>query len=225
MTWNGPVTIRDDLRRLHESGRASDTSREIGYSSITQGEGSLDLIASDGSLAAVYGDQPDGRFGVSLIHKGALRFIPDLVTDLEAEDVALSGRISGLGDRMVSAEGRLDGHDATLSSHNSRINSAQSRADDAHGDAATAQARADDAHGDAATAQSRADSAYSRAGTGISDAATAQSRADDAYALASGAATSGQLSALASTVADIGNKQASIEQWLIDNLGYPMPMN
>lgn len=202
MTWNGPVTIRDDLRRLHESGRASDTSREIGYSSITQGEGSLDVISQAGLVHAQIGDQDDGRLGVSVRHGGALRFIPDLVQELQDEDVSLSNRISGLGDRMVSAEGRLDGHDATLSSHNTRINSAQ--------------ARADDAHGDAATAQARADSAYSRAGTGIANAATAQSRADAAYALAESRATTGQMNEL---IDALNARLNALRVWFIEAEG------
>lgn len=167
MTWPGRVTIRDDLSRLHASSRAGDTSREIGYSSVTEGEGSLDLPTESGAVRAQIGDQPDGRFGVSIWHRGSLRFIPDLIQELQDEDEALSGRISGLGDRMISAEGRLDGHDSTLASHNTRISNAQSRADAAHSNAATA--------------QSRADSAWTRAGTGIANAATAQARADSAH--------------------------------------------
>ena len=167
MTWNGRVNVHDDLSRLHSSLRAADTSREIGYSSVTQGEGSLDLLTESGAVRASLGDQPDGRFGVSITHRGSLRFLPDLFTDLEDEDDSLSNRISGLGDRMVSAEGRLNGHDSTLASHNTRITNAQSRADSAHSNAATA--------------QSRADSAWTRAGTALANAATAQSRADSAH--------------------------------------------
>lgn len=199
MTWNGPVRLHDDLRRLHESGRASDTSREIGYSSITQGEGSLDVISQAGLVHAQIGDQDDGRLGVSIRHGGVLRFIPDLVQELQDEDVSLSDRISRLGDRMVSAEGTLSSHTSTLSSHNSRIN--------------TAQARADNAHSDAATAQSRADSAYSRAGTGISNAATAQSRADAAYALAEGRPTQSEVDQIVSNVLALRN---AVADWVAD---------
>ena len=197
MTWRGRVSLGDDLRRLHESGRASDMSREIGYSSVTEGEGSLDLLTPSGDVRASLGDQPDGRFGVSITHRGSLRFLPDLFTDLEDEDVALSNRISGLGDRMVSAEGRLDGHDSTLASHNTRSTNAQNRADDAHDDAATA--------------QSRADSAWTRAGTALANAATAQARADNAHTRIDGlnyaspgdiATLSNQVQALRSQVHD-----------------------
>lgn len=197
MTWNGRVTVHDDLSRLHASSRAGDTSREIGYSSVTQGEGSLDLLTESGAVRAQIGDQPDGRFGVSIWHRGQLRFIPDLIQELQDEDEALSGRISGLGDRMISAEGRLDGHDSTLASHNTRIGNAQSRADAAHSNAATAQARAD--------------SAWTRAGTGIANAATAQSRADSAHTRIDGlnyaspgdiATLSNQVQALRSQVHD-----------------------
>lgn len=213
MTWNGPVTIHDDLRRLHESGRASDTSREIGYSSITQGEGSLDVISQAGLVHAQIGDQDDGRLGVSVRHGGALRFIPDLVQELQDEDVALSNRISGLGDRMVSAEGRLDGHDSTLASHNSRITTAQARADKGVSDAAAAQSSANAAQSSANTAQARADSAYSRAGTGISNAATAQSRADAAYALADGRATSSEVDQIRSNLASLTD---AVADWISD---------
>lgn len=203
MTWNGRVTVHDDLSRLHASTRAGDTSREIGYSSVTQGEGSLDLITESGAVRAQIGDQPDGRFGVSIWHRGQLRFIPDLIQELQDEDVALSNRISGLGDRMVSAEGRLDGHDSTLATHNTRISGLGDRMVSAEGTLSShntrignAQSRADAAHSNAATAQARADSAWTRAGTGIANAATAQARADAAYALAAGASTPGDMNDL-----------------------------
>ena len=167
MTWNGRVNVHDDLSRLHSSLRAADTSREIGYSSVTQGEGSLDLLTESGDVRASLGDQPDGRFGVSITHRGSLRFLPDLFTDLEDEDEALSSRISGLGDRMISAEGRLDGHDSTLSSHGTRLNGHDSTL-------ASHNTRI-------GNAQSRADSAWTRAGTALANAATAQSRADSAH--------------------------------------------
>ena len=201
MTWNGRVNVHDDLSRLHSSLRAADTSREIGYSSVTQGEGSLDLLTESGAVRAQIGDQPDGRFGVSITHRGSLRFLPDLFTDLEDEDDSLSDRISGLGDRMVSAEGRLNGHDSTLASHNTRIGNAQSRADSAHSNAATAQARAD--------------SAWTRAGTGIANAATAQARADAAYSLAAGGATGGDVSdALAAAKQYTDSRIAALAQAL-----------
>ena len=79
MTWNGRVNVHDDLSRLHSSLRAADTSREIGYSSVTQGEGSLDLLTESGDVRASLGDQPDGRFGVSITHRGSLRFLPDQI--------------------------------------------------------------------------------------------------------------------------------------------------
>ena len=188
MTWNGRVSVHDDLSRLHASSRAADTSREIGYSSVTQGEGSLDLLTPSGDVRASLGDQPDGRFGVSITHRGSLRFLPDLFTDLEDEDDSLSSRISGLGDRMVSAEGRLDAHNARIHDNDGRISGLGDRMVSAEGTLSShntrignAQSRADDAHSNAATAQARADSAWTRAGTGIANAATAQARADSAH--------------------------------------------
>ena len=155
MTWNGRVNVHDDLSRLHSSLRAADTSREIGYSSVTQGEGSLDLLTEAGDVRASFGDQPDGRFGVSITHRGSLRFLPDLFTDLEDKDDAQDGRLDGHDTTLGQHGSRLDGHDSTLASHNTRIGNAQSRADSAWTRAGTALANA-------ATAQSRADSAHDR---------------------------------------------------------------
>lgn len=206
----------EDLRQIKAgiaASRAADTSREIGYSSVTQGEGSLDLLTPSGDVRASLGDQPDGRFGVSIWHRGQLRFIPDLIQELQDEDEALSGRISGLGDRMVTAEGRLDNHngrisglgdrmvaaEGTLSSHNTRISNAQSRADAAHSNAATA--------------QSRADSAWTRAGTGIANAATAQARADSAHTRINGLnyASPGDISTLSNQVQSL---RSQVHDWM-----------
>lgn len=208
MAWRGRVSIHDDLSRLHEGARAADTSREIGYSSITQGEGSLDLLTESGARRGVFGDQPDGRFGIALWHRQGLRFLTDLLTEYEAVDADHDSRISDLGRRMIAvgnrmldAEGRLDRHndrihdndgrisglgnrmvaaESTLGSHNSRISGLGERMLDVEG-----QGRAHNTRINAA--QSRADSAYTRAGTGISNAATAQSRADSAYSRADSA--------------------------------------
>lgn len=189
MTWNGRVNVHDDLSRLHSSLRAADTSREIGYSSVTQGEGSLDLLTESGAVRAQIGDQPDGRFGVSIWHGGALRFLPDLFTDLEDEDDSLSGRISGLGNRMVSAEGRLDSHNNRIHDNDGRISGLGDRMLDVEGQGRAHNTRIN-------TAQDRADSAWTRAGTALANAATAQARADAAYALAAAGASTGDMNDL-----------------------------
>lgn len=227
MTWNGRISIHDDLSRLHAQSRAADTSREIGYSSVTQGEGSLDLLTASGGVVASLGDQPDGRFGIAHLHGGALRFIPDVFSDLEAEDVSLSNRISGLGDRMVTAEGRLDAHNTRIHDNDGRISGLGDRMVSAEGALSShgtrlgniesknaAQDSAISSHNTRINnAQSRADSAYSRAGTGIANAATAQSRADAAYALAGSAATPGQITTLANAIQALGVRVKALEDW------------
>ena len=211
MTWNGRVNVHDDLSRLHSSLRAADTSREIGYSSVTQGEGSLDLLTESGAVRAQIGDQPDGRFGVSIWHKWTLRFIPDLIEDLEAEDGSLSDRISDLGDRMISvgnrmlaAEGRLDSHNTRIHDNDGRISGLGDRMLDVEGQGRAHNTRIN-------TAQARADSAWTRAGTALANAATAQARADNAHTRIDGlnyaspgdiATLSNQVQALRSQVHD-----------------------
>ena len=213
MTWNGRVNVHDDLSRLHSSLRAADTSREIGYSSVTQGEGSLDLLTESGDVRASLGDQPDGRFGVSITHRGSLRFLPDLFTDLEDEDEALSSRISGLGDRMISAEGRLDGHDSTLSSHGTRLNGHDSTL-------ASHNTRI-------GNAQSRADSAWTRAGTALANAATAQSRADSAHDRIDGLnfASPGDITTLSNRIQALRSEvHAWIQEARVSNPDLPPPI-
>ena len=213
MTWNGRVNVHDDLSRLHSSLRAADTSREIGYSSVTQGEGSLDLLTESGAVRASLGDQPDGRFGVSITHRGSLRFLPDLFTDLEDEDDSLSNRISGLGDRMISAEGRLDGHDSTLSSHGTRLNGHDSTL-------ASHNTRI-------GNAQSRADSAWTRAGTALANAATAQSRADSAHDRIDGLnfASPGDITTLSNRIQALRSEvHAWIQEARVSNPDLPPPI-
>lgn len=145
MTWQPCVTVGDDLARLHESSRAADMSRDLGYSSISMGEGSLDLIVGDDAdnVRVVLGDQADGRFGIGLWHRGGMKYLPDVLEDAEdritatenkntqqdgrldghdddvdridAKNGEQDGRLTGAEGRLGSAEGRLDGHDGRLS--------------------------------------------------------------------------------------------------------------
>ncbi|WP_087483531.1 hypothetical protein [Brachybacterium massiliense] len=216
MTWNGRVTVHDDLSRLHASSRAGDTSREIGYSSVTEGEGSLDLLTESGDVRASLGDQPDGRFGVSIWHRGSLRFIPDLIQDLQDEDDSLSGRITTAQDTATNARGRAD-------AAYTRGDDAWDRAGRALADAATAQATGTNARGRADAAYTRADDAWDRAGRALADAATAQSRADSAHNRIDGLdyATPGELSALRDRVASVESQIDVIDSWLRQHTGYP----
>ena len=229
-------SVHDDLRDLFGYRRVESTNRRLGSSSITKGEGSLDLWETEtGPVVARYGDLPDGSFGVGVAHRGAFVNISNLIGDTE--------------DRLDGHDTTLGQHSATLSSHNTRITAAQSRADGAHTRLngvdstlsshntriSSAQSRADDAHGDAATAQSRADSAWTRAGTGIADAAAAHSRADvawtradaarkradDAYAIASAAATSNKVAALEAEIDALQTQVGVMDSWLRAHTGYP----
>ncbi|UVY83788.1 hypothetical protein NLU66_16500 [Brachybacterium sp. NBEC-018] len=103
MTWQKRVDVGDDLTRLHRSSRAADMSRDIGYSSVSMGEGSLDFIVGDDAenTRVVLGDQADGRFGIGLWHRGGMKYLPDVLED--AED-----RITGTEEKNADQDTVID---------------------------------------------------------------------------------------------------------------------
>lgn len=126
----------DDLRALFGFQRVERTARNLGMSSITRGEGSLDLYETDdGPVTHRYGDLPDGSFGVGITHRGAFWNVSDLIGAGEDRDDGQDGRLDGHAGRIGAAEGRLDSHagrigatetknaeqDGRLDSHASRI--------------------------------------------------------------------------------------------------------
>lgn len=112
----------DDLRDLFGFQRAERTARNLGLSSITRGEGSLDLYETDGGpVTHRYGDLPDGSLGVGITHRGAFWNVSDLIGAGEDRDDAQDGRMDGHASRLGSAENRLDSAEGRLDSHASRI--------------------------------------------------------------------------------------------------------
>lgn len=118
-----PPDVRTDLRALFRHDRENRRSRDLGSSSITRGEGSLDLYETDdGPVTHRYGDLPDGSFGVGITHRGAFSNVSDLIGGVQDKNTAQDGRIG-------AAEGRLDGHDGRLDGHASRLGAAEGRLD------------------------------------------------------------------------------------------------
>ena len=106
------ATLGSVLRDFAGVQRRESYARTIGLSSITAGEGSLDLLPTDTSTTPVgiFGDLPGGGFGI-----GAL----------------IDGRMENLGAYARAEKVRNDTQDSTLASHNTRISTAQSTADGA----------------------------------------------------------------------------------------------
>ena len=105
--------VEDVLNGQARIQRLSSTARNLGLSSITRGEGSLDLVESDGDLespSASFGDLPGGDFGVGAVIDGTME---NLASYARAEKV------------------RNDQQDTTLASHNTRITTAQTTANNA----------------------------------------------------------------------------------------------
>lgn len=214
MTWQPRVTVGDDLARLHDSSRAADMSRDLGYSSISMGEGSLDLIVGDDAdnTRVVLGDQSDGRFGIGLWHRGGMKYLPDVLESAEdriaaAEDKngrqdrrldALDddvvridekngqqdGRLTGAEGRLTGAEGRLGSAEGRLDGVEGRMGSAEGRLDGHDGTLSSHSTRISNAQSSANNAQSDADKAQAAAAAAASAASAAQTRADNAYSRA-----------------------------------------
>lgn len=147
-----PPDVPTDLRDLFKLNRQDRTSRDLGASSITRGEGSMDLYETDdGPVVGRYGDLPDGSFGVGFTHRGAFWNVSDLIGQGQDHDDAQDGRLNGHdgrldghATRLGAAEGRLDGAEGRLDSHATRIGSAEGRLDAHAGRLGGAEGRLDD---------------------------------------------------------------------------------
>lgn len=132
-----PPDVNTDLRALFRLDRQNRTARDLGASSITRGEGSLDLYDTDaGPVTHRYGDLPDGSFGVGITHRGAFANVSDLIGGVQDKNTAQDGRLG-------AAEGRLDGHDGRLDGHASRLGTAEGRLDSHAGRIGSAEGRLD----------------------------------------------------------------------------------
>ena len=106
------ATLGSVLRDFAGAPRRASYARTVGLSSITAGEGSLDLLPTDTSTTPVgiFGDLPGGGFGIGALIDGSM---VNLASYARAEKV------------------RNDTQDTTLASHNTRITTAQSTANGA----------------------------------------------------------------------------------------------
>ena len=125
-----PRGVENELAHLFGLDRKGRTSRNLGLSSITKGEGSLDLYETDdGPVTHRYGDLPGGAFGVGITHRGAFWNVSDLIGAGEDRDDGQDGRMDGHASRLGAAENRLDAHAGRLGSAEGRLDSAEGRLD------------------------------------------------------------------------------------------------
>ena len=146
--------VGQDLRDLFAHDRLAAQPRGLGLSSITQGEGSLDLLDASGSAVARMGDAPTGDgFGV-LVPDGAggWRTVQaDAQARADAGDAVLDTRLDSAESRLDShasrlgaAEGRLDSHASRLGATEGVANGARSELNAARGGFASVGGRLSD---------------------------------------------------------------------------------
>lgn len=130
-----------DLRDLFGAERLRAQSRDLGSSSITQGEGSLELRPTDdGPAVAMFGDLPGGGFGVGVPDgAGGWRTVQqDAQVRADAAqaaaeaagaaaNAALAGRVTSAEGRLGTTEGRLSTAESKNSQQDGRLDSHASR--------------------------------------------------------------------------------------------------
>lgn len=124
------ATVGSNLRAVFGWQDRQAQARNLGHSSITKGDGSLDLYdTEDGPVVASYGDLPDGTFGVGVLQGGQIVNVAGVFSDH-------AGRLDGHATRLGNAEGRLDSHaqrigavEGDASGLASRIGNAEGRLD------------------------------------------------------------------------------------------------
>lgn len=126
-------SVGSNLRDLFGADRLRAQSRNLGSSSITQGEGSLELRTTDsGGTVMHLGDLPGGGFGIGVPNgAGGWRTVQD---DAQARanaaqaaaEASAAAATSALAGRVGTAEGRLDSHATRLGSAEGRLTSAES---------------------------------------------------------------------------------------------------
>lgn len=117
------ANLGSTLRDFAGVQRHQSYARNMGNSSITKGEGSLDLLPTDDSTTpeASIGDLPDGSQGVGARIDGTM---VNLATWSKSQ-------VDGLSTRITTEKNRNDAQDSTLANHNTRISTAQTAANDA----------------------------------------------------------------------------------------------
>lgn len=120
------LTLGIQLRDYADVDRKNSYARNLGLSSITKGEGSIDLLPNDTSTtpAAQFGDLEDGTFGV-----GAR--IDGVMTNLGVLGKQHSTTLASHNTRITAEKNRNDTQDQRLSSTESK-NSQQDQRLDSH---------------------------------------------------------------------------------------------
>lgn len=88
-------SVGQDLRDLFQVQRVQTQARDLGHSSIRQGEGAIRLLGTDGTTVhAVLGDLPGGGYGLGVLSGGSILTVPQIV----------SGATGPLGTRIGTLE-------------------------------------------------------------------------------------------------------------------------
>lgn len=133
--------VGTNLRTLFGADRLRAQSRDLGSSSITQGEGSLELRTTDaGAAVAMFGDLPGGGFGIGIpdggggwrtVQQDAQARADAAQAAAEAAgaaaNAALAGRVTTAEGRLGTAEGRLTTAESKNSQQDGRLDSHASR--------------------------------------------------------------------------------------------------
>lgn len=149
-------SVAQDLRDLWTIDRLDRQARSLGQSSITQGEGSFDLLDSNGSPVARIGDTgtgfgvmvPDGSGGWRTVQadaqarSDAAQVAAASYTDTQLAPVA--SEVQGARGGFGSLDGRLDDHASRLGSTEGDISSVSSEVATARGGFGTLGGRLND---------------------------------------------------------------------------------
>lgn len=140
-------SVAQDLRDLFAHDRLRAQTRDLGASSITQGEGSLELRPTDTGTAVVHiGDLPGGGSGVGVPDgAGGWRTVQaDAQARADAAAASAASALAALAARVTAAEGRLDSHASRLGAAEGSIGLLQSEISSARGGFGSLGARLND---------------------------------------------------------------------------------
>lgn len=130
------------LREAFRVQRAQSSARNLGLSSITKGEGSIDLLPSDTSTTpeAMFGNLPDGSMGVGARINGQM---VNLATWSKNRTDQLQSALNTEKSRNDSQDTIIANHTGRLDSHASRIGAVENAVGNAAstGDIATLNSR------------------------------------------------------------------------------------
>lgn len=146
-------SVAQDLRDLWAIDRVDRQARNLGLSSLSPGDGSLDLI-DGGTTVARYGDLPGGGFGIGVPDgsggwrtvqqdaqaraDGAVGPLASEITTARGGFANLNARLSDHASRLGGTEGRLTTAEGRLDSHASRIGATENVANGVQSEVSTA---------------------------------------------------------------------------------------